>query len=101
MTNMSDINPTQIHATGEAPASPVTRFEFRGKRFLITRGTVEVNNPTRSVPILDIEAETRIRFPQSTEAALFRSRITAARLRCSWRCSSGCGARSAVARSPR
>jgi translocation and assembly module TamB len=39
---------------------------YEGKRFVITRGTVDFNNPARIEPFLDIEAETRIRVPQET-----------------------------------
>lgn len=39
---------------------------FEGKRYILTRGTIDFNNPTRIEPFLDIEAETRIRVPQET-----------------------------------
>jgi translocation and assembly module TamB len=39
---------------------------FEGKRYVITRGTVDFNNPNRIEPFIDIDAETRIRVPQET-----------------------------------
>ena len=45
---------------------------YEGKRFLITRGTVDFNNPTRIEPFFDIEAETRIRVPQETYRVTLR-----------------------------
>jgi hypothetical protein len=45
---------------------------FEGKRYIITRGTVDFNNPTRIEPFLDIEAETRIRVPQETYQVTLR-----------------------------
>ena len=45
---------------------------FEGKRYVITRGTVDFNNPTRIEPFLDIEAETRIRVPQETYQVTLR-----------------------------
>jgi translocation and assembly module TamB len=45
---------------------------YEAKRFLITRGTVDFNNPTRIEPFLDIEAETQIRVPQETYRVTLR-----------------------------
>jgi hypothetical protein len=45
---------------------------YEGKRYLITRGTIDFNNPTRIEPFLDIEAETRIRVPQETYRVTLR-----------------------------
>ena len=62
----------QLRGTIERPvllgSAEIVRGEARyeGKRFLITRGTVDFNNPTRIEPFLDIEAETSIRVPQET-----------------------------------
>jgi translocation and assembly module TamB len=62
----------QVRGTIERPvllgSAEIVRGEalYEGKRFLITRGTVDFNNPTRIEPFLDIEAETRIRVPQET-----------------------------------
>jgi hypothetical protein len=62
----------QVRGTIERPvllgSAEIVRGEalYEGKRFLITRGTVDFNNPNRIEPFLDIEAETRIRVPQET-----------------------------------
>ncbi|HKH74234.1 MAG TPA: translocation/assembly module TamB domain-containing protein [Vicinamibacterales bacterium] len=62
----------QLRGTIERPvllgSAEIVRGDatYEGKRFLITRGTVDFNNPTRIEPFLDIEAETRIRVPQET-----------------------------------
>ena len=45
---------------------------YEGKRYLITRGTIDFNNPTRIEPFVDIEAETRIRVPQETYRVTLR-----------------------------
>ena len=62
----------QLRGTIERPvllgSAELVRGEalYEGKRFVITRGTVDFNNPARIEPFLDIEAETRIRVPQET-----------------------------------
>jgi len=62
----------QLRGTIDRPvllgSAEIVRGEalYEGKRFVITRGTVDFNNPTRIEPFLDIEAETRIRVPQET-----------------------------------
>ena len=33
---------------------------FEGKRYLVTRGTIDFSNPARIDPFFDIEAETRV-----------------------------------------
>jgi hypothetical protein len=68
----------QLRGTIERPvligSAEIVRGEalYEGKRFLITRGTVDFNNPTRIEPFLDIEAETRIRVPQETYRVTLR-----------------------------
>jgi translocation and assembly module TamB len=68
----------QLRGTIERPvllgSAEIIRGEalYEGKRFLITRGTVDFNNPTRIEPFLDIEAETRIRVPQETYRVTLR-----------------------------
>jgi len=68
----------QLRGTIEWPvllgSAEIVRGEalYEGKRFLITRGTVDFNNPTRIEPFLDIEAETRIRVPQETYRVTLR-----------------------------
>ncbi|MGE0393128.1 MAG: translocation/assembly module TamB domain-containing protein [Vicinamibacterales bacterium] len=39
---------------------------FEGKRYLVTRGTIDFNDPLRIRPFLDVEAETRVRVPGQT-----------------------------------
>ena len=41
-------------------------FMFEGRRYQITRGTIDFNNPTRIQPFFDIETETRVRVPGQT-----------------------------------
>ena len=36
---------------------------FEGRRYRITRGAIDFNNPTRIEPFFDIEAETNVRVP--------------------------------------
>ena len=68
----------QLRGTIERPVllggAEIVRGEalYEGKRFLITRGTIDFNNPTRIEPFLDIEAETRIRVPQETYRVTLR-----------------------------
>ena len=57
--------------------------------------------PPRCVPrVVQARQRPGSPFPPSTARAPSRCRTIAARARCSWRSSSGCGARSAAARSP-
>jgi len=39
---------------------------FEGRRYVVTRGTVDFSNPTRIEPFFDLEAETRVRAPGQT-----------------------------------
>jgi translocation and assembly module TamB len=39
---------------------------FEGRRYLVTRGALEFNNPARIEPFFDVEAETRVRVPGET-----------------------------------
>ena len=41
-------------------------FTFEGRRYQITRGTIDFNNPTRIQPFFDIQTETRVRVPGQT-----------------------------------
>ncbi len=41
-------------------------FMFEGRRYQVTRGTIDFNNPTRIQPFFDIETETRVRVPGQT-----------------------------------
>ncbi len=39
---------------------------FRGRRYRVTRGTIDFANPTRIEPFADVEAETNVRVPGQT-----------------------------------
>jgi autotransporter translocation and assembly factor TamB len=41
-------------------------IEFEGKRYVVRRGTIDFNNPTRIEPFFDIETEARVRVPGET-----------------------------------
>jgi hypothetical protein len=76
MTASADL---QMRGTFERPAligrAELDRGEalVEGKRYVITRGTVDFNNPTRIEPFIDVEAETRIRVPQETYRVTLRA----------------------------
>jgi hypothetical protein len=53
---------------------------FEGKRYVVTRGTVDFNNPTRIEPFFDIETETRVRVPGETYRITLRAAGTFERL---------------------
>ena len=53
---------------------------FEGRRYLITRGTIDFNNPTRIEPFFDIETETRVRVPGETYRITLRAAGTFDRL---------------------
>jgi translocation and assembly module TamB len=62
----------QVRGTSERPLifgrAEVDRGEvlFEGRRYLVTRGAIEFNNPARIEPFFDVEAETRVRVPGQT-----------------------------------
>jgi autotransporter translocation and assembly factor TamB len=39
---------------------------FEGRRYRVTRGTIDFTNPTRIEPFFDVEAETNVRVPGQT-----------------------------------
>jgi len=39
---------------------------FEGRRYLVTRGTIDFTNPSRIEPFFDVQAETRVRVPGET-----------------------------------
>ena len=53
---------------------------FEGKRYVVTRGTIDFNNPARIEPFLDVEAETRVRVPGQTYQVTVRATGTFERL---------------------
>ena len=54
--------------------------EFEGRRYLITRGTLDFADANRIQPFFDIEAETRVRVPQQTYRVTMRMAGTTERL---------------------
>src|SRR5213078_5171920 len=55
-------------------------FNFEGKRYVVTRGTIDFNNPTRIEPFFDIQTETRVRVPGQTYRIIVRASGTFERL---------------------
>jgi hypothetical protein len=53
---------------------------FEGKRYVVTRGTIDFNNPTRIEPFFDVETETRVRVPGETYRITLRAAGTFERL---------------------
>ena len=76
----------QLRGTFDRPVlsgrADVTRgeFAFEGRRYQITRGTIDFNNPTRIEPFFDIETETRVRVPGQTYRVIARAAGTLDRL---------------------
>ena len=83
MTASADV---QLAGTYDKPLlfgrAEVNRGEavFEGKRYFVTRGTIDFNNPTRIEPFFDFEAETRIRVPGQTYRVTVSAAGTTARL---------------------
>ena len=46
---------------------------FEGRRYVLTRGAIDFNNPTRIDPFFDIETETRVRVPSQTYRVMVRA----------------------------
>ena len=57
---------------GRAEASR-GEFLFEGRRYLITRGTIDFNNPSKIEPFFDLETETRVRAPGETYRVTVRA----------------------------
>lgn len=56
-----------------------SEFFFRGKTYRLKRGTIQMQDPTRTAPFLDIEAETDVRYrdPSSSDPEIvYRIRLT-------------------------
>jgi hypothetical protein len=77
----------QLRGTYDRPVlfgrAEVDRGEvsFEGRRYLVTRGTIDFNNPSRIEPFFDVEAETRVRVPGQTYRVIVSAAGTMARLR--------------------
>jgi len=65
---------------GRVEVEPRGEFTFEGRRYQITRGTIDFNNPTRIQPFFDIETETRVRVPGQTYRVIARAAGTMDRL---------------------
>ena len=69
LTASADLN---LRGTYEKPVllgrAEVDRGEmnFEGRRYRVTRGTIDFTNPTRIEPFIDVEAETNVRVPGQT-----------------------------------
>jgi autotransporter translocation and assembly factor TamB len=55
-------------------------FAFEGRRYQVTRGTIDFSNPSRIDPFFDIETETRVRVPGQTYRVVVRAVGTLDRL---------------------
>jgi hypothetical protein len=53
---------------------------FEGRRYLVTRGTIDFNNPNRIEPFFDVEAQTRVRVPGDTYQVSLRAVGTPSRV---------------------
>ena len=53
---------------------------FEGKRYLVTRGSIDLSNPTRIEPFFDLETETRVRVPGDTYRVTLQASGTIDRL---------------------
>ena len=53
---------------------------FEGRRYIVTRGTLDFTNPVRIEPFFDIEAETHVRVPGQTYRVMMRATGTMQRL---------------------
>jgi len=67
----------QLFGRAEVDRGEVT---FEGRRYLVTRGAIEFNNPLRIEPFFDVEAETRVRVPGQTYRVIVRAAGTMERL---------------------
>ncbi len=56
-------------------------FIFEGRRYLVTRGTIDFANPVRMEPMFDIAAETQVRVPGQTYRVTLSASGTMQRLR--------------------
>ncbi len=76
----------QLRGTYDRPAlfgrAEVDRGEvtFEGRRYKVTRGTIDFTNPTRIEPFFDVEAETNVRVPGQTYRVTVRAAGTTDRL---------------------
>jgi translocation and assembly module TamB len=67
----------QLLGRAEVDRGQVT---FEGRRYLVTRGTIEFTNPARIDPFFDVEAQTRVRVPGQTYQVTVRAAGTMAHM---------------------
>jgi hypothetical protein len=67
----------QLSGRAEIDRGEVT---LEGRRYLVTKGTVDFTNPARIEPFFDLEAETRVRVPGETYRVTIRLTGTTAQL---------------------
>ena len=53
---------------------------FEGRRYMVTRGTIDFANPVKIEPFFDVEAETRVRVPGETYRVTFHASGTVNRI---------------------
>jgi translocation and assembly module TamB len=53
---------------------------FEGRRYVVTRGAIDLSNPTRIEPFFDLETETRVRVPGETYRVTLQASGTLDRL---------------------
>jgi autotransporter translocation and assembly factor TamB len=76
----------QLRGTYDRPTllgnTEITRGEvlLEGRRYLVTRGTIDFNNPTKIEPFFDVEVQTRVRVPGETYLVTLRLTGTPSRL---------------------
>jgi autotransporter translocation and assembly factor TamB len=88
-TNLIRLNASadlNLRGTYEKPVllgrAEVDRGEmnFEGRRYRVTRGTIDFTNPSRIEPFIDVEAETNVRVPGQTYRVIVSVTGTPARL---------------------
>ena len=83
LTASADLN---LRGTYDKPVllgrADVDRGEmnFEGRRYRVTRGSIDFTNPTRIEPFIDVEAETNVRVPGQTYRVMVSVTGTPARL---------------------
>jgi translocation and assembly module TamB len=67
----------QLFGRAEVDRGNVT---FEGRRYLVTKGTIEFTNPAHIDPFFDVEAQTRVRVPGQTYQVTVRAAGTMAHM---------------------
>jgi translocation and assembly module TamB len=76
----------QLRGTFERPTllgnTEINRGDmlFEGRRYVVTRGSIDFNNPNRIEPFFDVEAQTRVRVPGDTYIVSLRAVGTPSRV---------------------